>query len=337
MLRTQGGAGIVTAFVRPPLPTKYLLLLVKIALLIGLSWYAFHRIDLASAWATLAGIPFSALLVAVVILFLQFVLGAYRLRELLGQMGQKYRLISALDAIMVGAFFSQTLISFIGGDAMRIWRMIRTHIPPRTATKSVLLDRLSGFAGIVAIVLITIPLLVPKLQSLEMKLGLFLIAAGVLAGIFSVFVLRRLPEQIRTGRILGGLWRFASLGLDILRSRRGALYVLGLSILIQVANVVILYALGQGLSIHMSLGLYFVFMPVVLFLSMLPISISGWGVREGAMVAALAVVDVPAHESLALSICFGLCLIFVSLPGGLIWFVSRSKTLPAENPAEQLP
>lgn len=319
---------------RPSHITKYLLLLVKIALLIGLSWYAFHKIDLASAWETLLGIPFTALLFAVILLFLQFLLGAYRLRELLDQMGQKYRLTAALDAIMVGAFFSQTLISFIGGDAMRIWRMISARIPPATATKSVLLDRISGFAGIVAIVLVTIPLLVPMLQSIEMKLGLFLIVAGVLAGIFSVFVLRRLPQRIRTGRILGGLWRFASLGLDIMRSRRGALYVLGLSILIQVANVIILYALGQGLAIHLSLGLYFVFMPVVLFLSMLPISIAGWGIREGAMVAALAVVDVPSHQSLALSICFGLCLIFVSLPGGLIWFVSRGKPLPAKAQAE---
>lgn len=324
-------AGIVTAFVSLPRTTQYLILLVKIALLIGLVWYAFRKIDLASAWATLAAIPFSALLAAVLMLFLQFIVGSYRLRELLSQMGQKYRLTAALDAIMVGAFFSQTLISFIGGDAMRIWRMIRAHIPPATATKSVLLDRISGFAGVVAIVLVTIPLLVPMLESIEMKLGLLLIAAGVLAGIFSVFVLRRLPQRVRTGRILGGLWRFASLGLDIMRSRRGALYVLGLSILIQVINVFVLYVLGEGLSIHMDLQHYFIFMPVVLFLSMLPISIAGWGVREGAMVAALAVVGVPAHESLALSICFGLCLIFVSLPGGLIWFVSRGKTAPRES------
>lgn len=336
-LRARGRAGIVKPFVTPSHTTKYLLLLVKVALLIGLSWYAFQRIDLASAWATLIAIPLSAVLAAVIMLFLQFVIGAYRLRELLGQMGHKYRLTAALDTNMVGAFFSQTLVSFIGGDAMRIWRMIRNHVTASTATKSVLLDRISGFAGVVAIVLVTIPLLVQMLQSIEMKLGLLLIGAGVLAGIFSVFVLRRLPQRIRTGRILGGLWRFASLGLDIMRSRRGALYVLGLSVLIQVINVLVLYSLGQGLSIHMALGHYFVFMPVVLFLSMLPISIAGWGVREGAMVAALAVVGVPADQSLALSICFGLCLIFVSLPGGLIWFVSRGKPLPAKAQAEPHP
>ena len=321
---------------QPPI-TKYLLLLVKIALLIGLSWYAFYRIDLASAWATLASIPILTLLAAVIMLFLQFVIGSYRLRELLRQMGQEYRLPAALDAILVGAFFSQTFISFIGGDAVRIWRMIRSGIPAATATKSVVLDRIAGLAGAVAIVLVTIPLLLPMLQSFEMKLGLLLIAVCVLAVTFSVFMLRRLPPRIKTGRILGVLWRFASLGFDIVRTRRGALYVLGLSVLIQVINIFALYVLGEGLSIHMNLGHYFLFMPVVLFLSMLPISIAGWGVREGAMVAALAVVGVPAHESLALSICFGLCLIFVSLPGGLIWFASRNKTLSAKTQPEPHP
>jgi hypothetical protein len=323
--------------VHPPRLTRHLILLVKVAVLAGLSWYAFQKIDLASAWSTLAGIPPSALIAAVAMLFLQFVIGSYRLRELLGWMGHRYRLITTLDANMVGAFFSQTFISFIGGDAMRIWRMTRTHVPASTATKSVLLDRISGFAGIVAIVLITIPLLVPMLQSFEMKLGLMLIAAGVLAGIFSVFVLRRLPARVRTGPLLGGLWRFASLGLEIMRSRRGALYVFGLSVLIQAINVLVLYILGQGLSIHLALTQYFVFMPVVLFLSMLPISIAGWGVREGAMVAALTVVGVPAHESLALSICFGLCLIVVSLPGGVVWFAARHKAPAAGIQNDPLP
>ena len=312
---------------------KYLILLVKIVLSAGLVWYAFHRIDFSSAWSTLVSIPATALLVAVVLLLLQFALGAYRLKELLGQQGQKYATGAALDACLVGAFFSQTFISFVGGDAMRIWRMVRAQVPGTIATKGVLLDRLSGFAGVVAVVLVTIPFLVPMLKSVEMELGLLLIALAVLGGIFSVFLLRRLPERMTKGRVVGTLSRFASLGLDIARSGRGAVYVFGLSLLIQVANVVVLYFLARGLSIEISLGQCFVFMPTVLFLSMLPISVAGWGVREGAMVAALAIIGVPSHQSLALSICFGLCLIFVSLPGGVIWFLSRGKVLPAVEPS----
>ena len=309
--------------------TKYLILLVKIALSAGLVWYAFHRIDFSSAWATLLSIPLTALLAAIVLLVIQFGLGAYRLKELLHQQGQRFRVAAALDACLVGAFFSQTFISFVGGDAMRIWRMIRAQVPGPIATKAVLLDRLSGFGGVVAVVLVTIPFLVPMLKSVEMEIGLLLIALAVLGGIFSVFVLRRLPERMTEGRVVGALFRFASLGLDIARSGRGAVYVFGLAVLIQVANVLILYILARGLSINITLTQCFIFMPTVLFLSMLPISVAGWGVREGAMVAALAVIGVPSHQSLALSICFGLSLIFVSLPGGVIWFVSRGKTLPA--------
>jgi uncharacterized membrane protein YbhN (UPF0104 family) len=312
---------------------KYLVLLVKIVLSAGLVWYAFHRIDFSSAWATLVSIPPEALLAAIALLLVQFGLGAYRLKELLEQQGQRFRISASLDACLVGAFFSQTFISFVGGDAMRIWRMIRAQVPGPIATKAILLDRLSGFGGVVAVVLVSIPFLVPMLKSVEMELGLLVIALAVLGGIFSVFVLRRLPERMTQGRVVGTLHRFASLGLDIARSGRGAVYVFGLAVLIQVTNVVVLYVLARGLSIELSLMNCFVFMPTVLFLSMLPISIAGWGVREGAMVAALAVVGIPSHQSLALSICFGLCLVFVSLPGGAIWFLSRGRVLPAVEPS----
>lgn len=316
---------------------KYLIVILKIGLSVGLVWYAFRRFDFASAWSTLLSIPATALLPAIALLFLQFLLGAYRLRELLGQLSQRCRYATVLDTVMVGAFFSQTFISFVGGDAMRIWRMMRAQVPAAAATQSVLLDRLAGFAGVVVILLVTIPFLVPLLKSFEMEVGLLLIATAVLGILLSVFVLRRLPEKMKDWRLVGVVLRFVSLGVDIGRSGRGAVYVLGLSILIQVANVFILFILARGLAIDITLGMCFLFMPTVLFLSMLPISVAGWGVREGAMVAALGLVSVPPHQSLALSICFGLSLVFVSLPGGVLWFASRravSTPAPSSRPTK---
>ena len=311
--------------------TKYLLLLVKLGLSAGLIWYVFARIDFASAWTTLLSIPLTSIVVAIGLLLLQLVLGAYRVQELLAQLERRYRLPALIDACWVGAFFSQTFISFVGGDAMRIWRMIRSQIPAAAATQAILLDRIAGFAGVVVVLLVTIPFLVPILQSLEMEIGLVLVAAGALGFIVSIFVLRRLPAALQERRGVSVVARFASRGLGIARSGRGAIFVLGLSIMIQVANVVILFVLARGLSMEISLTQCLLFMPTVLFLSMLPISIAGWGVREGAMVTALAVIGVPSHQSLALSICFGLCLVFVSLPGGIIWFTSRNKTLAAKE------
>lgn len=304
--------------------TKYLFLLLKVALSAGLVWYAFHRIDFASAWAAMAAIPAMALGVALGLMFLQTLLSSFRLQELLRQMGWQYRVGPALNTVLVGAFFSQTFISFLGGDAMRVWRMVGAGVPGVIATKSVVLDRISGLGGMVALMLIAMPLLVPMLDNLEIRLVLFAFTACILGGVLGVFLLRRLPEPRKDRGLLSRLARFISLGLEIARSGRGLFYVLGLSLLIQVANVLILFELAQGLSIRVSLVNCFVFMPTVLFLSMLPISFAGWGVREGAMVAMLAIVGVPAHESLALSICFGVCLVFVSLPGGVLWFANKA-------------
>jgi len=49
-----------------------------------------------------------------------------------------------------------------------------------------------------------------------------------------------------------------------------------------------------------------------------PISVGGWGVREGAMVTALGLVNIAPSVALAVSIQFGLIMLVVGLPGGVL-------------------
>jgi len=55
-----------------------------------------------------------------------------------------------------------------------------------------------------------------------------------------------------------------------------------------------------------------------------PISIAGWGVREGIMVVGFGYLGVASEASLALSILYGLSILVVALPGGIIWMFKRS-------------
>jgi len=302
---------------------KFAAIALKLLLSGGLAWYAIVKIDLGSAWATLRAMDPGWLAVAVALLFLQFLLGGIRLRALLRALGTRYPLGSAVEAVLVGAFFSQTLISFVGGDAMRIWRIVRARVPMTTAVQSVLFDRVAGFAGLFVLLFLAAPFLARLVQGLEMLFGLALIVGAALGGIALAFILRRLPPALTRSRALSLAKGVVDTGLEIWRTRSGAVLVLGLSVAIQFANVVILYCLSMGLEVSVAFGDGFLLFPTVLFLSMLPISFAGWGVREGAMVAALSLVGIPAHQSLALSVSFGLCLVAVSLPGGALWLVSR--------------
>lgn len=307
------------------------IIVLKVIVSVGLVWFAFSKIDMGSTWATLQAIAPGALVVALVLFVAQLLMGALRLRTLLAALGARYRTAAAFEVMLIGAFFSQTMISFVGGDAMRIWRIVRSRVPIAVAAMSVLFDRIAGFAGLFVLLLAATPFLAGIIRSPEMLAGQVIIVLTALAGIAGIFVLRRLPQALPDSRPVRLAREVVDSGLGIWRTRQGAWLVIGLSVAIQLTNVVILYVIGEGLGIDFRFIDGLLLFPTVLFLSMLPISIAGWGVREGAMVAALALVDVPAHQSLALSVCFGLCLVAISLPGGAVWLISRRAPVEPQS------
>ena len=65
--------------------------------------------------------------------------------------------------------------------------------------------------------------------------------------------------------------------------------------------------------------------PPILLILTLPISIGGWGIREGAMIWAFALVGVTNEEALVLSVLFGFATLAITLPGGLIWLLTRES------------
>jgi hypothetical protein len=93
------------------------------------------------------------------------------------------------------------------------------------------------------------------------------------------------------------------------------------------ATLVLIIARGMGIAVGTLECL--VLVPPVLLVSTLPISVAGWGVREGAMVTAFGFAGVAESEAVALGVLFGLVVLVVGLPGGLIWFLTgRERARP---------
>ena len=57
--------------------------------------------------------------------------------------------------------------------------------------------------------------------------------------------------------------------------------------------------------------------PPIMLLTAVPVSISGWGVREGVMVGALSMMGIATEQALALSVLMGFVLLANGLVGGL--------------------
>lgn len=312
----------------------------KLAISAGLIWYAFSKIDTASALAEILELTPLAAFGGLVLFFTQLGVASSRLRELLAALDRRLTMLASFDAVLIGAFFSQTLISFVGGDAMRIWRITGKKIPIGDAARAVLYDRVLGFVGMIVLIVAGLPVLFQVVQDKRVHAAILLLVGCAVAGCILLLSLHKLPATWSRLRAFHFAAELSRMGHELLRIPARMLLLLGLSVVIQVLNVLTIFVFAQGMGAQIDLMTCLALVPPVLFLSMMPISFAGWGVRESAMIAALSAVGVPASQSLAMSICYGLGLIIVSLPGGMLWLYTRKPhpSPPAvDQPSERAP
>ena len=145
---------------------------VKLAISAALIWYAFRTIDAANAFRLLRSIHPGIVVLALGALALQQFLGGLRLKRLLELIHTPVSVIAAIDAVFVGLFFGTTFVSFISGDAMRVWRLARAGVPVTSAFQAILFDRIFGFVTLIAMIAMGLPLLLRGTPDRAILLGI---------------------------------------------------------------------------------------------------------------------------------------------------------------------
>jgi len=272
---------------------------------------------------------------AVLVNLFQSGLGAYRWRVISGRIFSGLRFAVLLRFWLIGQFLSQALPSTIGGDGIRIWMLYRHGVSIRDATHSVVADRVSGMLVLLLLVASTLPFHAGVIPDHMARLTLQLVAAAGLGGFVGLLALAS-PlglglNRFRPTRIVRDL---AHTLLDVLGRSRSAVGVFVIAFVVQVLSVLAIYLLAIGLKLPVGFWSLLILVPPMQLLSMVPISIAGWGLREGLMVTVLGFVGVPADGALVLSVFYGLSLVLASLPGGPLLVVNRSEASPpAGEPA----
>ena len=296
--------------------------LAKVVVTLSLLAAILANLDAGAVLDGLAGLSASHVVLAGVLLMLQVVILSHRWATILAAMNIPSSPWRAFRIFEIGMFFNQALPSSIGGDGVRIWFVRGPRVGLRRAFESVLIDRVSGIVGLVILMILGFPFLLALADSTAMALSVTFLMVATVAAIAIFFALDRLAPA------LGPLGRMRAIGalLEISRRARRLVWstdqllpVLGLAVAAHLLSPGTVYVVAQGMAVDLSLFQYLVLVPPVLLTILLPISIAGWGVREGAMVAALALVGVEPGQAVAISITLGLLLLAVSLPGGVFW------------------
>jgi glycosyltransferase 2 family protein len=276
------------------------------------------------------------LLVAMALTLVAVVLSAVRWQRVLEVLGLHAALRHLLSYNLAGQFVSNVLPTTIGGDVLRYARLSReTGESPKTFA-SVVLERLTGW---IVLPLISVAgfLVNPPLQHLgratQVAVGLAFVTLLALC-----ILLYAVADQRIGGRFEArdGWRRFAGavhLGLDRLRREPvAAANVLLVGFAYQLVLVLAAVAAAQALGVRPAgLTALLAFFPAVAIAQVLPIGISGLGVREAAFVLFLAPLGVEAQDAIALGLLLYLLNLGVSLLGAPAFAVGGR--LPSAEPA----
>jgi len=294
----------------------------KAAVTGALIWLVLRGVDLVAALDRMADLSPAAAAAAVALLLSHCFVAGLRWRMVMRLFGPVLPPASAIRLFMEGYFFNNALPSTIGGDGVRIWRAVGLGLPLGASVNGVLLDRVTGLTGLFILVAVGQPLLYSRIADPATRLAF---AAIILAGI-AVIALLILARFIPKRFVPTSLHE----GIDTLSAATHAAYlrpgvslpVLGLSVVVHGLIVLSVHVIAIGLGLNVGLFESLVLVPAVILLSILPVSIGGWGLREGLMVVALGLAGVPADAALTVSILFGLAQIVAGLPGGALWLMA---------------
>lgn len=306
---------------------------------IGVLIYLLNVIDGKRTLEFLSRVSITYLWPAPLLVALALCFGGVRWSILLPYFGIRLKATKAFLYYLIGSFYGIALPGVIGGDAVRIGICAagkKKSVADITAT--VLIERMCGILALLAMGTVAIAVLTPGLRS---ALGSSVIVViPVLAGASAVAVF---AGYLLFGRVFAAWVKGSSAhrrGIAetirrIIRYARevppaGMAAVFFLSALFQFSDILASFFLARAINIDVSLLILLAIFPIVYMLTVLPVSLGGLGVREGALAYLLTRVGVLPSDAVMLSFMIYLNRALVSLLGGALQVIWK----PAANPRE---
>jgi uncharacterized membrane protein YbhN (UPF0104 family) len=310
---------------------KWLGFVLKAAISVALVAYLATSFDLGDAANRIAAVDPVWMAAMVGVFVLQLVNNVVRWCVVASAIGAPLPFWTAFRILYIAMFLNQALPSTVGGDAARMFFARRAGVSLAGAVNGVMLERVVAVLGLILLVVITQPFLLARIGDNPAKYVFPALAAAGLIGVGVLMVLDRLPQNLTHWALVRGLAKLASDTKLLFLKPRPAMVAVALGVVGTGLIATTAYTLARALHLGVDLLDCLVLIPPVILVTTIPISIAGWGVREGAMVTAFAFIGMTQADAFVLSILFGLAYLVVALPGGAIWLSVGAGKLPTES------
>ncbi|MEK6287952.1 MAG: lysylphosphatidylglycerol synthase transmembrane domain-containing protein [Acidobacteriota bacterium] len=307
------------------------LVALKVFVSLGILVYLFTRVvKIDDLWANLREAKVSYFLGAVAVFFAVQTLSAYRWYLLLKPVNIETSFPRILGLFYLGMYFNFFLPSSIGGDFFKVYYLNKETGRLSASTASVFVDRDIGMGGLLLIAFAAaawggtrVPpgngvLLAPIFALIGLAFVLVNLALfyrptyNLLHRLLRVFKMKKADERVEhlfeSVNSYRGKWGLATIAL---------MMSLGVQVGCAVVNMLAAGAIGMRTQ-HGWID-YFVFIPAIGLIGMIPLSVNGAGWREASYILLFKSVGAEGHEAATLSLLWLGVMVVTSLPGGIIY------------------
>ena len=303
--------------------------LARVGVTVFAFWWIFRTVDVESLKTALAAADLNWLFISLGLFTAAQFAGITRWALLI----PKHRTLTfpfLTNSFFVASFFNTILPTTIGGDVVRGYDLIKATGEWKTSLASILMDRLLGVSGFLVFGLAAWIGFPPAREDPVMQIG-FYSFCGVVLLTYCILGSRRMLQTM--------LLPFSKIGLGTLQSHakqfqttlfayfnppQQLLLAFGMSLFVQTLSILMFAAVVKAFSLPIPLMFLILTVPIIVTVSQLPISLNGWGLREGATILILQRINIDPAQALSVSILCGVIPFVSGAVGGLL-FLARQK------------
>ena len=315
---------------------KYISILIRLAVTTGLLFFVFKRVPYQDLMDICKQANKTYLFLGFSTFLLMYVLGVMRWKFFLRSLGLDIPYSRLTLSFVSSLFFNLFFPSIVAGDVFRTTSIGIANKELKKAGASVLMDRFSGSFAMLIIAGVSYALgfkLLP-LKSVGLAI-LFMIT--VIGGSALVIFSRRIFHFLisclkKDSKLRQKIIDFHDQLYFFRENPKIFLQSFFFSIPIQLTAPVAFYILVKGFGLNdVNILHFFILVPILMAVSLVPITIAGLGLRENAAVFFFSLISINPQISTSLSLMSGAVMIFTGLVGGLFYVTVYHRCFQSDS------
>lgn len=261
--------------------------------------------------------------------FAIILINSYRWKILLSVQKGNVKFAELVNLWLVGLFFNNFFPTSLGGDSVKAYYVFQRSQKNPVAISSLILLRSMGVVSLVFLVLFAMVLsgsVMPLRVKNAVLLFVFLFCMVILLFIILVRVIRKTDIMDRSLKRIG-IWAWYEKIYGSLLLFRKNKRVLFISVILALVPSIMLVLVNNvyctALDCHLPILVFAMLIPLINFIQMLPISMNGLGIREGAYVFFFSMFGMSSSQAFSLSLLIFLSIVFFGIIGGCIYVFSK--------------